>query len=306
MADPVPVHQKITLAAGDTFDWNEDALWLYGGSPIASVTDKGWVSFFQYTAGGTICNVAKLDPGYVLIGDGTNGALTFDLTTALAGKAATSQKLDDFGTPDDNTDLDASTTAHGLMPKAVAPAAGLLNVFGIANGETAPSNKALFDTTNPAALGSVGPGTSTVAARRDHVHAMPSSADVGAVAKTAFPFIIQLAASDTSTAITAGTAKVTFRMPFAATLTAVRASCSTAPTGSTIIIDINEGGTSVLSTKLSIDASEFTSTTAASAAVISDAALADDSEITIDFDQVGSTIAGKGVVVTLVGTRDVS
>jgi hypothetical protein len=112
-----------------------------------------------------------------------------------------------------------------------------------------------------------------------------------------------IAVSDETTAITTGTAKVTFRMPYAFTLSAVRASVGTAPTGSTIIIDINEGGSTILSTKLSIDASEKTSTTAASAAVISDTSLADDAEMTIDFDQVGSTIAGAGVKVTLIGTR---
>lgn len=117
------------------------------------------------------------------------------------------------------------------------------------------------------------------------------------------PVEIQLACSDETTAITAGTAKATFRMPYAMTLTAVRSSVTTAPTGSTLIVDINEGGTSVLSTKLSIDASEKTSTTAATAAVISDSTLADDAEITIDFDQIGSTIAGAGVKVTLIGTR---
>jgi hypothetical protein len=37
--------------------------------------------------------------------------------TALDGKAATSRKLDDFGAPDDNTDLNATTSAHGLLPK---------------------------------------------------------------------------------------------------------------------------------------------------------------------------------------------
>lgn len=114
---------------------------------------------------------------------------------------------------------------------------------------------------------------------------------------------IIVACGDESSAITTGTAKVTFRMPYAFTLTAVRASVTTAPTGSTIIIDINEAGSTILSTKLSIDASEKTSTTAASAAVISDSALADDAEITIDFDQVGSTIAGAGVKVTLIGHR---
>jgi hypothetical protein len=114
---------------------------------------------------------------------------------------------------------------------------------------------------------------------------------------------IAIACSDEATAVTTGTAKATFRMPYAFTLTAVRASVTTAPTGSTLVIDINEGGTSILSTKLSIDASEKTSTTAATPAVISDTSIADDAEITIDFDQVGSTIAGAGVKVYLIGAR---
>lgn len=112
---------------------------------------------------------------------------------------------------------------------------------------------------------------------------------------------IIIACSDETTAITTGTAKATFRMPYAFTVTAVRASVTTAPTGSTILIDINESGTTILSTKLMIDASEKTSTTATTPYVISDASLADDAEITIDFDQVGSTIAGAGVKVYLIG-----
>lgn len=119
----------------------------------------------------------------------------------------------------------------------------------------------------------------------------------GASVTTAIP----IAVSDESTALTTGTAKVTFRMPFAFTLTSVRASVTTAPTGSVLTVDINEGGTSILSTKLTIDASEKTSTTAATPAVISDTALADDAEITIDIDTVGSTVAGAGLKVYLIG-----
>jgi hypothetical protein len=70
-----------------------------------------------------------------------------------------------------------------------------------------------------------------------------------------------------------------------------------------LVVDINEAGASILSTKLSIDASEKTSTTAATPPVISDSALADDAEMTIDIDQIGSTIAGAGLKVTLIGTR---
>ena len=86
------------------------------------------------------------------------------------------------------------------------------------------------------------------------------------------------------------------------TLTAVKASVVTAPTGGTLLtVDINKGGASILSTKLTFDAGEKTTTTAATPAVISDANLAADAEITIDIDSVGSTIAGAGLKVTLIG-----
>jgi hypothetical protein len=115
------------------------------------------------------------------------------------------------------------------------------------------------------------------------------------------PKVIQIAASDEATALTTGTAKITFRMPYAMTITAVRASLSTAQTsGSIFTVDINEGGSTILSTKLTIDNGEKTSTTAATSPVISDTALADDAEITIDIDQIGDGTA-KGLKVTLIG-----
>jgi hypothetical protein len=115
------------------------------------------------------------------------------------------------------------------------------------------------------------------------------------------PEVIAVAVSDEETAITTGNAKVTFRMPFAMTLTAVRASLTTASTSGLPTFDINEGGTTILSTKLTIDANEKTSTTAATAAVISDSALADDAEITIDIDVAGT--GAKGAKVYLIGRR---
>jgi hypothetical protein len=108
---------------------------------------------------------------------------------------------------------------------------------------------------------------------------------------------------DETTNLSTGTAKVTFRMPYAMTVTDVRASVNTAPIGSTIIVDINEAGVSILSTKLSIDASEKTSTTAATPAVISDTALVDDAEMTIDIDQVGSGTPGKGLKIWIKGYK---
>jgi hypothetical protein len=113
-----------------------------------------------------------------------------------------------------------------------------------------------------------------------------------------------VACSDETTALTAGTAKVTFRMPYAFTLTSVKASLTTAQAtngaGGIFTVDINEAGTTVLSTKLTIDNTEKTSATAATAAVISDSSLAADAEMTVDIDQIGDGTAA-GLKITLIG-----
>ena len=67
-------------------------------------------------------------------------------------------------------------------------------------------------------------------------------------------------------------------------------------------MDINESGSSVLSTKLTIDNTEKHRQPQQTGPVISDGNLADDAEITIDIDQVGDGTA-KGLKVTLIGTR---
>lgn len=112
---------------------------------------------------------------------------------------------------------------------------------------------------------------------------------------------LSFAASDENTAITAGTNKVTLRCRGSYYVTGVYASLTTAGTTSgTTTIDINESGTSILSTKLTIDFGEKTSTTAATPAVISDNLIADDAEITVDVDAIttGGTEAGLKIYLT--------
>lgn len=125
----------------------------------------------------------------------------------------------------------------------------------------------------------------------------------GATGNVVVPVPIGLACSDETTAITAGAAKTTFRMPHAFTLTGVRASLTTAQaSGSIFTVDINEGGVSVLSTKITIDNGAKTSVGAATPPVISDGALADDAEMTVDVDQVGDGTA-TGLKVWLIGYK---
>ena len=99
---------------------------------------------------------------------------------------------------------------------------------------------------------------------------------------------------------------ISFRMPFAMTLNAgtsgVKGSLVTAGTGANLVtVDINESGSTILSTKLTFDATETTTTTASTPVVISDTALASDAIITVDVDQVDSGGVGAGLKITLLG-----
>ncbi len=142
----------------------------------------------------------------------------------------------------------------------------------------------------------------TLSGMSSYLTVASASSTYGTITQAKTEYLV-LAASDESTALATGTGKVTFRMPYAFTVSAVRASLSTAQTsGSIFTVDINDSGTSILSTKLTIDNTEKTSKTATTAAVISDTALADDAEITIDIDQIGDGTA-KGLKITLIGTR---
>lgn len=116
----------------------------------------------------------------------------------------------------------------------------------------------------------------------------------------ATPFFLQAAASDETTALTTGAAKVTFRTPAAFTLTAARASLTTVSSSGLVTVNIKKNGSTIFSTKITIDANEKTSTTAATPAVLSTTAFADDDAISVDIDGAGTGAAG--LKISLIGT----
>ena len=217
---------------------------------------------------------------------------TFNLPTASATNRGALSSADwttfngKFNTPTGTTSQyvrgDGSLATFPTIPSGTVTSVGLSMpaAFSVANSPVTTSGT----------LTVTGAGTTAQYIRGD-----------GTLA--AIPFELVVAASDETTALTAGNNKITFRMPRAVTLTAVRASLTTAQaSGNIFTVDINEGGVSILSTKLTIDNTEKTSTTAATPPVISDANLADDAEMTIDIDQIGNGTA-TGLKVTLIGTR---
>lgn len=114
-----------------------------------------------------------------------------------------------------------------------------------------------------------------------------------------------VACSDETTALTTGTAKVTFRMPWATRLYLLEASLTTAQaSGSIFTVDVNASGATLLSTKLTIDNTETTSTTAATPFkfALTDPLIDKGEVITIDIDQIG-TSGAAGLKVTFFGVR---
>lgn len=89
------------------------------------------------------------------------------------------------------------------------------------------------------------------------------------------------------------------RAPRAMTITKIKASLTTAGSTSSAF-DVKKNGTSVFSTTLTIDATEKTSETAATPAVLSTTAVAADDELTFDIGTAGTGAAGAKI--TLVAT----
>jgi len=137
------------------------------------------------------------------------------------------------------------------------------------------------------------------------VAGLPAWASAGHVTQSR---ALEVACSDESTALTTGTAKITFRMPFAMTLSAgeagIRASLTGAgSTSGTTTVDVNQNGSTLMSsTKITIDDGDLTSVGAATAPVLTTTALTDNASITVDVDAVTGGADETGLKLQLIGT----
>lgn len=216
----------------------------------------------------------------------TGGSLTSN--AVVLGAGTTDTKVSTGITTDGGSQLNLGVNATTL---------GKLKLFGNTSGDATIQTPAVAGTatvlTLPAATGTLATLAGTETFSNKTVD--PASNVLSAC--------IPVAVTDEYSNLTTGTAKVTFRMPYAMTVTSVRASLVTVATGGTLVaVDINEGGTTILSTKLTFDASELTTTSAATAAVVSDSSLADDALMTVDIDAVGNTTPGNGLKISICGT----
>jgi len=90
------------------------------GDAVKQVITVGGLTQFieEHTSGGYSDELAQDAVGGILTDSSTIDFTYNDATPSISGVVLPSGiKLDDLGTPDDNTDLNASTGRHGLLPK---------------------------------------------------------------------------------------------------------------------------------------------------------------------------------------------
>lgn len=120
------------------------------------------------------------------------------------------------------------------------------------------------------------------------------------------PVELLIGVGDETTAIITGTAKRTLRSPCAISLDAIpRGSLTTAQASGAnkVTIDIIVNGSSILSTKITIDNNATTSESAATPAVLSSTTIADDAVIRIDITNCDGSTTAAGLKVLLRGYR---
>ncbi len=113
-----------------------------------------------------------------------------------------------------------------------------------------------------------------------------------------------LTRDETHTVIT-DVSPVSFVMPFGGTFQLPYAEIETAGTTGVVTIDVNKNGTTIFSTKITIDTTELTSRTAATPPVISGSSFSQYDKITVDIDGIHTT-PGKGLTVYIPITPTVS
>lgn len=114
-------------------------------------------------------------------------------------------------------------------------------------------------------------------------------------------FVVAL--SDESSDLTTGAGKASLHWPYDFVITDLIGSVGTAAVGAAVEVDMNVEGATILSTKLTIDSTEDTSETSATPAVFTSTTISKGDKVTWDVNQVGSSTAGKGLKVAVVGYR---
>lgn len=241
-------------------------------------------------------------PFYIVIDPGTAS----EEIVKIASRSSTTLTVASSGRGSDGTSAHSHTAGAVTYPVATALDFDEANAH-LANAQADPHPVYLLktDATSTYLTQSNASSTYLTQSNATSTYLTQANAATTYAARATFPVVVGFALSDETTAITTGTGKLTWRAPYAFSLTSTRAQVNTASSSGLPTVNIKKNGTTIFSTKLTIDANEKTSVTAATAAVLSSSptSIADDDEITFDIDVAGT--GAKGLKCYLYGTRTI-
>jgi hypothetical protein len=195
----------------------------------------------------------------------------------------------------DNTFSD-SERADRLELRAESSASGLdfYTVAGTIRAKAAGVLSGTWTTTNYAQVGNITVADEALTSSWNGSLQVPTKNAIwdylGAITNVA-----GFALGDLSTTLTTGNGKAYWVAPYDGTVLGVFGSLLTASASGGVQYDINKNGTTILSTQLTVDATEVSSITAATNAVISVPNFSAGDVFTMDVDVAGSSAAGPQI-----------
>lgn len=293
-----------SAVAGQTIKWDAaNSRWVPGTLDAAAFANNS-VELGTKTTGDYVASIAAAGTNEVSVtGTGEGAAATVRLAnnTALRGAATVETPPTYSGgstgtvgrVPDAKYVTDALAYATSGNVTLGGDVTGNASANTIANGAVT-SAKILDGTIVNADINA----SAAIAYSKLNLNGAIQPSDLNTAAQTK-PLIVAL--SDETTALTTGTSKVTMRAPSGMTITQIpRLALGTASSSGLVTVDVNVNGSSILgANKLSIDATEKTSTTAATPTTLASnpTSISDDAEITFDIDAAGT--GAKSLKITL-------
>jgi hypothetical protein len=121
----------------------------------------------------------------------------------------------------------------------------------------------------------------------------------GSGVRWAIPYAIPPFSVPGTVAVAAGAAKIYNDSGRTLAVQSIRASVGTAPTGASLIVDVNKNGTTIFTTQGNRPTIAAAGTTSGKVTNMDITSLADGDSLTVDVDQVGSGVAGSDLTVQI-------